>query len=143
MNISTGKSVIESLDQALNTRDISNAITYFADDAIVTVGPDPGTLYRGKDEINAWMDSFLTPNFRVDSDNFSIEGDGLRWDVKDSSDRFAALGADPVEAVARATFSGGKIKTLQIDMTDESVRKVKAGRDRELTTAKSNIDKIV
>jgi ketosteroid isomerase-like protein len=93
--------VITAYENARNSQDIDTALTYFADNAVVS---QRNTTYAGKDEIRKYLDTIrLRTRFVVVSDRHTA-GNIVTWTERTSA-QFANPGGRP-QGYASTTASG-------------------------------------
>jgi hypothetical protein len=112
------------LVEAVNAKELEDALALFADDAVVTsVSPEP---FEGKAEIKGWLEEMFADNFHLEAeivavnDNVVIENDTMTMD----SMKF--YGIDTLTGTSEVTVEDGKIKTINISFSDETLADLQA-----------------
>jgi hypothetical protein len=112
------------LVEAVNAKDLEGALALFADDAVVaSVSPEP---FSGKAEIQGWLEEMFADNFHLEAeivevnDNVVIEHDTMTMD----SMKF--LGIETLTGTSEVTVEDGKIKTINISFSDETLADLQA-----------------
>lgn len=112
------------LAEAVNTQDLEGALALFADDAVVTsVSPEP---FNGKAEIRGWLEEMFADNFHVEAeivavnDNVVIERDTM------TMDSMIFYGIETLTGTSEVTVEDGKIKTINISFSDETLADLQA-----------------
>lgn len=118
--------ITQGLDAAWNRGDLEGVLSYYAEDAVVTLVPSPPGLpdtYRGKEEIRTFA-QMLLPGFHVESSNVRANGDTLTWDSKITAGAFRGLGLDEVECATEALIRDGKIQRFTPTFSPATVAKL-------------------
>jgi len=121
--------VIEGQVAAINAGDVEATMTYFTDDAVVTVAyppPAPSDVYTGAAEVQAWFEELMAMNFELESTILQVEGDVVIANEKSYSDFSRELGIAPLEGITEYQVEDGKIKAFTWTITDESWAKLQA-----------------
>ena len=112
--------VVQGFEAALNAKDLDGAMSYWADDAVLTdTHPAPGqpNPLMGKAAIRANFEFAIKNSARYDSTNFQTAGDTVTWQGKIYIDP-AAFGPgfpSPIESHYQARVQNGKITAYTID----------------------------
>ncbi len=115
-------SVLKDFDAAWNAHDVESVMSFFTDDAVVTVEPPPpdefGGVYSGKEQIRAGFVEPAMPGFHVESSDHQVAGhqegvgDRVIWRAKISGDLYEQMGVEtPLEATGEAIIQGDKIRS--------------------------------
>jgi len=123
-----GASVVLAFDEANNAHDINAALAVLADDAVVYFpGQPPPNVLTGKEQIREWLElDNYADNVHVESRNFKIVGDKVTFITTISVDSWRKMGIDSLESASEAVVQGGKIKSFTVNLTPESLEKLKA-----------------
>lgn len=92
--------IMEQIYAAIAEGDVDTALSYVADDAVLTLLPPPeGStgVFAGKEEIRGWWEFLVTFNPRVEFSDVVITGNRATWRAKYWGDDFAAMGIAPAE----------------------------------------------
>ncbi len=125
-------SVIRDLFDAANHRDLDEVMTYFDDGATLRIEPPlpglPLEAYLGKELIYSLWRDLLDEHSELRATNFQVQGNEVSWDTRISSDRFAQLGIDPVQARGHAIVEDSMIESLTLTLDPASVRRIQAAQ---------------
>src|ERR1041385_7952300 len=71
----------KKFDEAWNSGNAQSILSFFADDAVVTLMPPPPdkATYTGKKEIEEFANKLL-PGFHVESTHYRTEGNKVSWE---------------------------------------------------------------
>ncbi len=120
--------IVKDLVTAVKEHDLQELMGFFDDGALLRIEPSlPGSVienYRGKERIQNWWQQFFGDHGTIDASNLRTSGNQVSFDATVSSDRFAAIGVDPVQANAQATVNGNMVESLTITYTPESVKRI-------------------
>ncbi len=128
MQTTDSVTVVRDLIAAVREHDLQELIEFFDDGALLRIEPSlPGSVienYRGKERIEDWWQEFFADHGAIDASNYRASGSQVSFDATISSDRFAAIGVDPVQANVQANVNGNTIESLTITYTPESVKRI-------------------
>jgi hypothetical protein len=117
-------SVIDAWVAALNAGDIDGALSYLADDTVVTiVPPAPGTsgVYTGKGEIRGWYEGTVGEHGVTTLSDCQVDGETVTCVNTYCGDSFTSMGLDSVVAEWVAVVRDGKLHSYTWTMSDESL----------------------
>lgn len=117
---------VEAFNAASNAGDLDRTLGYFAGDAVLTTLPPPPppqpSVFAGKEQIRAWFVPQMQ-GLHVTPRNLQARGTTVTWEATIASDMFQQLGIDSFEVLAEAVVEGGKLMSLTVTQTPESVAK--------------------
>ena len=116
--------VINAWLEALNAGDIDGALSYLADDAVVTiVPPAPGTsgVFTGKEEIRGWYETVVGQNGVTALSDCQIDGETVTCVNTYAEDSFISLGIDSVVAEWVVVVREDKLQSYTFTMSEESL----------------------
>jgi len=118
-------SVVEALDATLNAQNVDGALALFADDATVRQSPpQPGStgVYQGKAAVRTFLASDVAQDIHFDlAAPRQVAGERVTWINNTSIDPWRKLGIAPLQGQGDATVHGGKIVSLTITLTPDSL----------------------
>jgi hypothetical protein len=117
-------STVDAWVAALNAGDIDGALSYLADDPVVTiVPPAPGTsgVFTGKAEIRGWYEGIVGEHGVTALSDCQVDGETVTCVNTYTGDSFASLGIDSVVAEWVAVVRDGKLQSYSWTMSDESL----------------------
>ena len=120
-------SVINALDTTLNAQNIDGALALVADDAVVRSPPQPGAtgVYEGKAAVQTYLAGIVAQHIHFDlAAPRQVVGERVTWLNNTSIDPWRTLGIAPLQGQGDATVRGGKIASLTITLTPESMAKL-------------------
>jgi ketosteroid isomerase-like protein len=120
-------SVVEAWVTALNAHDIDSALSYLADDAVVTiVPPAPGTsgVFTGPEEIRGWYQGQAVGNATTTLSGCQVEGETVTCTDTYVDDGLQAMGVDFIDGAYVAVVREGKIQSYIFTMSPESLAKL-------------------
>ena len=126
--------LIDAFHAMWNTHRVDGVLSFFTEDAVVTVVGFPSetsTSYRGKTAIQDMLQSYL-PGWKVHArSHHPTDTNRVAWMSRISADIFRRLGIDWIEWKAEVIIRNGKIAAYTVTLTPESVAKLEtARRDR-------------
>jgi len=127
-------SIINAWVEALNAGDIDGALSYLADDAVVTiVPPAPGTsgVFTGKGEIRGWYEGIVGEHGVTTLSDCQVDGETVTCVNTYTGDSFTSMGIDSVVAEWVAVVRDGKLQSYSWTMTDESLAALMAAMPPE------------
>lgn len=119
-------SVVNAWHDALNGYDIDAALSYLADDAVITIVPplDGGSgVYAGKEEIRSLYEGFVAANFACSLSDCQVEGETVTCIDTYTDDGLKAMGVDLLEGEWAATLREGKIQSYTYTISEASLAK--------------------
>ena len=119
-------SVVNAWHDALNGYDIDAALSYFTDDAVITIVPplDGGSgVYSGKEEIRTLYEGFVAGNFACSLSDCQVEGETVTCIDTYTDDGLKAMGVDFIEGEWAATVRDGKIQSYTYSISEASLAK--------------------
>lgn len=123
-------SVVETLDATVNAQNVDGALALFADDATVHQSPpQPGSTgaYQGKAAVRTFLASIVAQHIHFDlAAPRQVAGERVTWINNTSIDPWRTLGIAPLQGQGNATVQGGKIVSLAIALTPDSMAKLQA-----------------
>jgi hypothetical protein len=117
-------SIIDAWVADLNAGDIDSALSYLADDAVVTiVPPAPGTsgVYTGKEEIRGWYEGIVGEHGVTTLSDCQVDGETVTCVNTYTGDSFTSMGLDLVVAEWVAVVHYGQLQLYTYTMSDESL----------------------
>lgn len=121
-------SVINALDATLNAGNVDSALALFADDATVQQSPSqPGAtdVYQGKAAVRTFLANVVAQNIHFDrAAPRQVVGERVTWINNTAIDPWRKLGIAPLQGQGDATVHGGKIVSLTITLTPDSLAKL-------------------
>jgi ketosteroid isomerase-like protein len=117
-------SIIDAWVADLNAGDIDAALSYLADDAVVTiVPPAPGTsgVYAGKGDIRGWYEGIVGEHGVTTLSDCQVDGETVTCVNTYTGDSFTSMGIGSVVAEWVAVVRGGELHSYSWTMTDESL----------------------
>ncbi len=120
-------SVFNAYIAAYNKGDVEQAVAYFADTATAKITPAPpsGGSFSGKEQLRAWTQNAANNHNRLEAVGApQVSGDKVSGIMRLTSDEFKRLGVDFLDNNFEATVANGKIITLNLGATPESLAKL-------------------
>lgn len=121
--------LVHALNDACNADDIARALACFAADALVQTLPPPPSgraLWRGTEQVRAFLQWQADEHFHVTSHNIQVRGTTVTWDSAVSLASFRQLGLDPVAVAVEAVVRAGKISSFTGTLSPETQRQIQA-----------------
>jgi hypothetical protein len=122
-------SVVNAWVAALNAGDIDGALSYVADDAVVTiVPPQPGTsgAFAGKEEIRGWYEGIVGEHGVTILSDCQVDGETVTCVNTYAADSITAMGLDSLVAEWVALVRDGKFQSYSWTITEESLAELMA-----------------
>ncbi len=122
-------SIVDAWVAALNAGDIDGALSYVADDAVVTiVPPQPGTsgVFTGKGEIRGWYETIVGEHGVTTLSDCQVDGETVTCVNTYAADSITAMGLDSLVAEWVAVVRDGKLQSYSWTITDESLAELMA-----------------
>jgi hypothetical protein len=148
-------SVIAAFDAALNAHDVKGGLDLFVTDGFVSdlarevynnylIESGPGMItaptchsgyvaggyctYSGKDRIGEGLQQLANENIHVqDTGNYEVSGNNVTWTLAVSIELYRRLSISPLSSIGQATVQSGKIQSLILSLTTESIAKLASG----------------
>lgn len=118
--------IIDAWQQDLNKGDIESAISYLADDVIVSVsppGPGEDGVYEGKEEVRGWYETIVAGKGAGTMSNCQADGDTVTCVSSYADDGLKSIGVDFIEGSWVAIVQDGKIQSYTFTISPESLAK--------------------
>ena len=120
-------SIVNAWFDALNAGDVDAALSYLADDAVVTMVP-PGTpgddgIFTGKEEIRGWYEGLVAAKGVATLSDCQVEGESVTCIDTYTDDGLQAMGVDSIEGELALIVREGKIQSYTFTMSPESMAK--------------------
>ena len=120
--------VINAWAAALNAGDVEAALSYLADNAVLTFVPPsmPGDdgIFTGKEEIRAWYQGLVAAKGVTTLSDCQVKGEQVTCLDTYADAGLQGMGVDFLEAELVATVRGGKIQGYTVTMTPETLAKL-------------------
>jgi len=117
--------VINAWLEALNAGDIDGALSYLADDAVVTIvpPPEPGAsgVFTGKEEIRGWSQGIVEEHGVTTLSDCQVDGETVTCVNIFTGDYFTSMGIDSAVAEWVAVVRDGKLQSYSWTMSEESL----------------------
>lgn len=119
--------IVNAWFDALNAGDVDAALSYLANEAVVTMVP-PGTpgddgVFTGKEEIRGWYEGLVAAKGLATLSKCQVEGESVTCIDTYTDDGLKAMGVDFVDGELALTVSEGKIQSYTFTMSAESLAK--------------------
>lgn len=114
--------VIQAAYAAVAEKDIDTAMTYAADDMVLTlIPPPPGMdgVFIGKEAVRAWWEGLTELNGRAEFSDVLVNGNQATWRAKWYADNFEAMGVGPAEFEGVSVAQNGLLKSATWVFTEE------------------------
>ena len=113
-------------DTLLDGYDIDGALSYLADDVVVTiVSPlEGGGVYSGKEEVRGFWEGLVAANFSCVLSDCQVDGETVTCLETYSDDDLKAAGMDFIQGEWVATVRDGKIQSYTWTISAESLAKL-------------------
>lgn len=134
--------VADAWQAALNAGDIDKALSFLAEDAVVSIvppGPDGVGSYTGYAEIRGWYETMVAAKGSTTLSGCKIDGGTISCLDTYSDEGLKSMGVDFIEGQWVAVVSGGKIRSYTATITPESLAKFPPppAAEQRLTTAEA------
>ena len=132
--------VASALDSDLNRHDSQAALALFNDSAVVydlsnivcLPGPPPlcgvsygQIVFTSKVQIRGWLEQLARENITVrEVGGFNVTDDNVSWTLGVTVNEYRRLDVAPLVATAQATIHNGKIDSLTVKLTPDSLTKL-------------------
>jgi hypothetical protein len=122
--------VFDAFHAAVNTHDVDEALSFFADDAVAHFpnsefpNSPPPNVFTGKAEIRTWLETDSKDNIHVEVENTKLSGDTVSATASVDLDSLPPdlILVGPVEI----TVKNGKITSFTHTLNDETLEKLAA-----------------
>ena len=134
--------VVTAFEVALNTHNVTVALSLFTDDAVVLdpsniacwpgslnirCQPIPGSVGIGTTQIRGWLQVLVEENIQVkEIGALESTGNNVTWTWEVSVDEYRRLNVAPLVGTGEATVQGNLIKYLKFVLSAESEQKLQA-----------------
>ncbi len=117
--------VINSWQEAMNAGDMDKALSYLAEDAVVTIVPamEGDGVYNGHAEIRGWYEPLLASKGVTTLSNCKGDGETVTCLDTYADEGLKSMGVDFIEGEFIAVVSDGKIQSYALTITPESLAK--------------------
>jgi hypothetical protein len=96
--------------------------------------------YNHKDQIREWLQQLAFEHIQVQEvGGFQVIRNNVTWNAAISIDPYRSLGIAPLAEVAQAVVQGGKIQSLTLSLTNESVDKLEAAVSKNTEKPRSGL----
>lgn len=127
------ESVLRSLFDALNVKDVDGALAFVADDAVITIIEAPNQFKsNGKEEIRGWWEHVVMDNTITEVSDFQVDGDKASWFARVWIDPWRALEVAPINFSCEGIVQDGLVKSYTLIMTDESQARLQIAANKEI-----------
>jgi hypothetical protein len=119
------QSVVDSWAEAMNAGDMDKALSYLAEDAVVTIVPamEGDGVYNGHAEIRGWYEPLLSSKGVTILSECSLDGETLTCLDTYADEGLKSMGVDFLEGEFVAVVREGKIQSYMLTITPESLAK--------------------
>lgn len=117
-------SVYNAYIAAYNKGDVDQAVGFFADNATAKVTPAPPNLgsFSGKDQLRTWTQAAVASHSNLQPvGSYTVTGDKVSGIMRLTSDDWKKRGLDHLDSNFEATVTNGKITTLNLSGTPETL----------------------
>ncbi len=132
-------SVIKAITGQANRDDVPDMLSLFADGALIRfeppLPPPVRPAYQGKEALRDYFQLLVNHGFHVDPRDFRASGNEVTWRSTVSADLFRRLGVEKAESESRAVVVGGRVQSIVIHYSPESLQKMHATLAREKALA--------
>ena len=117
--------VVNAWQEAMNAGDMDKALSYLAEDAVVTIIPamEGDGVYNGHAEIRGWYEPLLSSKGVTTLSECSLDGETLTCLDTYTDEGLKAMGVDFIEGDFVAVVREGKIQSYTLTITPESLAK--------------------
>jgi ketosteroid isomerase-like protein len=107
------------LAEAVNGHDIEQALSLFAEDAVVTsVSPEP---FQGKEQIKGWLEGMVADDFKLQAEIANVSGNKLIEQDTMTMDSMSFFGIEPLTGTSELVVEDGKIQTINFSWSEETL----------------------
>lgn len=117
--------VVDSWAEAMNAGDMDKALSYLAEDAVVTIIPamEGDGVYTGHEEIHGWYEPLLSSKGVTTLSECSLAGETVTCLDTYADEGLQGMGVDFLEGEFVAVVRDGKIQSYTLTITPESLAK--------------------
>jgi ketosteroid isomerase-like protein len=120
-------SIVNAWLDALNASDVDTALSYLADEAVVTMvppaTPDDDGIFTGKDEIRGWYEGLVAAEGVATLSDCQVEGESVTCIDTYTDGGLQAMGIDAIEGPLVLIVREGKVQSYTFTMSPESMAK--------------------
>jgi hypothetical protein len=116
---------INSWQEAMNAGDMDKALSYLAEDAVVTIIPamEGDGVYSGHAEIRGWYEPLLASKGVTTLSDCNVDGEIVTCLETYTDEGLKSMGVDFIEGEFVAAVSDGKIQTYTLTIRPDSLAK--------------------
>lgn len=117
--------VINSWQEAMNAGDMDKALSYLAEDAVVSIVPamEGDGVYNGHAEIRGWFEPLLASKGVTTLSNCSLDGETVTCLDTYADEGLKSMGVDFIEGDLIAVVREGKIQSYTLNIRPDSLAK--------------------
>jgi len=118
--------IVDAWQEDLNKGDIEAALSYLADDVVVSItppGPDGDGVYEGKDEVRGWYETIVAGKGAGTLSDCQADVDTFTCVSSYSDEGLKSIGVDFIEGSWVAVVHDGKIQSYTFTISPESLAK--------------------
>jgi ketosteroid isomerase-like protein len=120
-------SIVNAWLDALNAADVDQALSYLADDAVVTMvppaTPDDDGIFTGKEEIRGWYEGLVAAEGVAALSDCQVEGESVTCIDTYTDGGLQAMGIDAIDGPLALIVRDGKIQSYTFTMSPDSMAK--------------------
>jgi hypothetical protein len=123
----SSQEVVNSWREALNEGDIDTALSYLAEDAVVTIspaGPEGDAVFTGHSEIRGWYETMTAAKGVTTLSDCNVDGESMSCLDTYTDEGLKSMGVDFIVGEWEATFKDGRIQSYTFTATPESLAKL-------------------
>jgi ketosteroid isomerase-like protein len=120
------QNIVDSWQEALNKGDIDAAISYLADDVVVSItppGPDGDGVYEGQDEVRDWYETIVAGRGTGTLKDCKTDGDTVTCVSIYADEGLKTMGVDFIEGSWVAVVRNDQIQSYTFTIAPESLEK--------------------
>lgn len=121
------QNIANAWQEALNKGEIDAALSYLAEDAVVTIspaGPEGDAVFTGHAEIRGWYETLTAGKGVTTLSNCKVSGDTVTCLDTYTDEGLKSIGVDFLEGEWVATINNGKIQSYTFTTSPESLAKL-------------------
>lgn len=117
--------VVTSWAEAMNAGDMDKALSFLAEDAVVTIVPamEGDGVYNGHAEIRGWYEPLLSSKGVTTLSGCTVDGETITCLDTYADEGLKEMGVDFIEGDFEAVVRDGKIQSYTLTITPESLAK--------------------
>jgi len=117
--------VINSWQEAMNAGDMDKALSYLAEDAVVTIIPamEGDGIYNSHEEIRGWYEPLLASKGVTTLSDCNADGETVTCLDTYADEGLKSMGVDFIEGEFVAVVREGRIQSYTLTITPESLAK--------------------